>query len=138
MYDMLPFPQITATDTKDQIKQINDYLMHFKESLEFILMNISADNLSSSLLDKLNKFEKEIEALNTVEENVIQQVSNKTITALDVIGSEAYKASIKQIEDKFAEELKKLEKKITPAVVMDTVIDGLKVNLETGELEYKE
>ena len=139
MIDALPFPHITAKDTPEQIKQINDYLVYFKESLEFILMNISADNLSSDLVDKLNRFDSEIETLKIVEENVIQQVSNKTITALEVIESEEYKASIKELEDKLTKEIQDVDGKVlTSSELMDEIIETMQANLETGELEYKE
>lgn len=139
MIDALPFPHITAKDTQEQIKQINDYLVYFKESLEFILMNISADNLSSDLVDKLNRFDSEIETLKIVEENVIQQVSNKTITALEVIESEEYKASIKELEDRLTKEIQDVDGKVlTSSELMDEIIETMQANLETGELEYKE
>lgn len=139
MIDALPFPHITAKDTQEQIKQINDYLVYFKESLEFILMNISTDNLSSDLVDKLNRFDSEIETLKMVEDNVIQQVSNKTITALEVIESEEYKASIKELEDKLKEDIKVVDDKVlTTSELMDEIIETMQANLETGELEYKE
>lgn len=139
MIDALPFPHITAKDTQEQIKQINDYLVYFKESLEFILMNISADNLSSDLVDKLNRFDSEIETLKMIEDNVIQQVSNKTITALEVIESEEYKASIKELEDKLKEDIKVVDDKVlTTSELMDEIIETMQANLETGELEYKE
>lgn len=139
MIDALPFPHITAKDTQEQIKQINDYLVYFKESLEFILMNISADNLSSDLVDKLNRFDSEIETLKMVEDNVIQQVSNKTITALEVIESEEYKASLKELEDKLKKDIKVVDDKVlTSSELMDEIIETIQANLETGELEYKE
>lgn len=149
MIDVLPFPHITAKDTQEQIKQINEYLVYFKESLEFILMNISEDNLSSELLIKLNRFNDEIETLKAVEENVIQQVSNKTITATEVIESEEYKASIKELEEKWKEDIQEVDDRLKEEIqevddrvlssseIMDDIIDEMQANLETGELEYK-
>lgn len=93
MYDMLPFPNITATDAKEQVAQINNYLIQFKETLEFILTNISADNLSKDLLDKLNSLGADIEKTNTIREEEMQQVSNKTISVSDVINSSMFQAS---------------------------------------------
>ena len=150
MYDALPFPHITAKDTKEQIKQIIDYLLFFRETLEFILMNISADNLSSDLLNKLNRFDEEIESLKKLEETVIQQVSNKTITASEVIESEEYKASVKELEDKWKEDIQELDDKLmleieevddkvlSSSEIMDDIIDEMQVDLGTGELKYKE
>lgn len=93
MYDMLPFPNITATDPREQASQINNYLIQFKETLEFILTNISVDNLSAELIDKLNSLGAEVEKTQVDREEELQQVSNRMITVSDVVNSEAFKAS---------------------------------------------
>lgn len=54
MFDMLPFPNISGKTVEEQASQINNYLIQLKESLEFVLTNISTDNLSQELIDKLN------------------------------------------------------------------------------------
>lgn len=94
MYDMLPFPNITATTTEEQAAQINNYLIQFKETLEFILTNISTDNLSPALVDKLNSLGAEIEKTTEEATEQIQQVSNKAITVSDVINSAAFNAAL--------------------------------------------
>ena len=73
MYDLLPFPQITATEPKEQVRQLTEYLMIFKEELEFILTGISVDNLSQDLVDKLNSLGADLEKAN--EEN--ESASNR-------------------------------------------------------------
>ena len=90
MYDMLPFPNITATTIEEQSAQINNYLIQFKETLEFILSNISTDNLSPALVDKLNSLGAEIEKTTEETTEQIQQVSNKAITVSDVVNSQAF------------------------------------------------
>lgn len=94
MYDMLPFPNITATTVEEQAAQINNYLIQFKETLEFILMNISTDNLSKSLVDKLNRLGAEIEKTSEESTEQLQQVSNNAITVSDVINSVAFNAAV--------------------------------------------
>lgn len=94
MYDMLPFPNITATNIAEQTAQINNYLIQFKETLEFILTNISTDNLSPELIDKLNGLGADIEKTTEEATEQIQQVSNKAITVSDVINSQAFKSAV--------------------------------------------
>ena len=50
MIDLLPFPRISSSSTEKQIEDIYEYLIQLKEELEFILGNISSENLSSELL----------------------------------------------------------------------------------------
>lgn len=103
MYDMLPFPNITATDTKEQVAQINNYLIQFKETLEFILTNISADNLSADLIAKLNALGSDIQKENAERDEEMQQVSGRIITASDVVNSAVYKADMDLREEKIQE-----------------------------------
>lgn len=103
MYDMLPFPNITATDTKEQVAQINNYLIQFKETLEFILTNISADNLSPDLIAKLNALGSDIQKENAERGEEMQQVSGRIITASDVVNSAVYKADMDLREEKIQE-----------------------------------
>ena len=94
MYDMLPFPNITGTSVGEQTAQINNYLIQFKETLEFILTNISVDNLSPALIDKLNGLGAEIEKTTEEATEQIQQVSNKALTVSDVINSQAFESAV--------------------------------------------
>ena len=94
MYDLLPFPNFAATDASDLTAQLNNYLMQFKETLEFVLTNISTDNLSPDLIAKLNDLGAEIEKSNEEREDQLGQVSSKTITVSDVLNSPAFKQAI--------------------------------------------
>lgn len=156
MYDMLPFPTINARKTEEQVAQINNYLIQFKESLEFILTNISIENLSQDLIIKLNTLGADIEKSNEDRDDQIQQMSNKTLTVSDVINSLAFKLALENVTPKqylvSAEQLqvsnepdginiyaikdssgktKNLQVKngSTPNVIFT-------VNFETGNLEY--
>ena len=121
MYDMLPFPQITATNAEEQVAQINNYLIQFKETLEFILMNISVDNLSQDLVDKINSLGADLEQSKTNREEEIQQVSGKMITVSDVLNSPVFQADLEARIPTAEEVLGEME---------------IRVNYDTGHLEY--
>ncbi|MBO7240228.1 MAG: hypothetical protein J6V23_07080 [Bacteroidaceae bacterium] len=108
---MLPFPNQTEKTVEGQVKEIHDFLIQFKETLEFILTNIGIDNLSEELVKKLNSLGADIEKNNEIKGEEIQQVSSKMLTVSDVINSEAFKAALTN-EYQFT------------------------VNFETGNLEY--
>lgn len=162
MFDMLPFPNITATTAEEQAVQINNYLIQFKETLEFILSNISAENLSPALLEKLNTLGADIEknAEETTEQ--IQQVSTKAITVSDVINSQAFNAALDgATPDKYLVSVEQVQTSqesgganiyaiadASGAVTRITIKNGEKgepgntpevvftVNFDTGALEY--
>ena len=166
MYDMLPFPNITATDTKEQVAQINNYLIQFKETLEFILMNISVDNLSQDLINRLNDLGAEVKKSQTAREEEVQQVSNRIVTASDVVNSAVYKADMNAREAQIQENIQAVSDRILtiPEIinseeyqadmdVMEAEIQknveakvptasdvvnamDLRVNYDTGHLEY--
>lgn len=92
---MLPFPNIIGGKPEEQIAQINNYLIQFKETLEFILTNISTDNLSQDLIEKLNTLGANIEKNNEDTSDQIQQVSNKALTVSDVLNSSAFDLAVK-------------------------------------------
>ena len=112
MMDLLPFPHITATEPREQLIQLKDYLYQFKEDLEFILSNLNENNLSQGLIDKLNSIGVGIDKDDDdVNDQLMQMSSN--ITVSDIINSTAFKMA--------------LNKKIPT----------FSVNFETGQLEYK-
>ena len=100
MYDMLPFPNITAKGAEEQVAQINNYLIQFKETLEFILTNISTENLSQDLITKLNDLGADIVKSNEDRDEQIQQMSNKTLTVSDVINSIAFNTALETVKPK--------------------------------------
>ena len=93
-YDILPYPNITATNPEDQLRQINDYLIQLKEILEFELTNISAENLSPELTKKLDELGSGIETTAQEHGEQMQQITSKSLTVLDVINSEAFKSIV--------------------------------------------
>lgn len=112
MYDMLPFPQIRGKTTDEQVGEIQNYLIQFKETLEFILTNIGTENLSQELIVQLNSMGAEIEKTNeTTSEQMQQVVSSKTLTVWDVVNSDAFKEAMESAYE-------------------------FTVNFDTGNLEY--
>ena len=111
MIDMFQFPMFNASDSKELSAQLNDYLIQFKETLEFALMNISTENLSQDLIDKLNTLGADIEKNKEDRDDQIKQVTDKTLSVSDFINSKDFELA--------------LENKMK-----------FRVNFETGELEY--
>ncbi len=115
MMDMLPFPRIMGNTPEEKIASLLNYLIQFKETLEFALTNISSENLSPDLVSMLNELGADIEKSNEDRENEITQVSNKALTISDVCESDLVKLTI-------ANEIEENVK--------------INVNYETGHLEY--
>ena len=116
MYDILPFPNILSGSAEAQVVQINNYLIQLKEALEFVLTNISTENLSQDLITKLNNLGVDVEKSKEVRDDQLIQIVNKTLSISDVINSEAFKLSIKESSPIF-----KIEE------------GGLKVSYDKGE-----
>lgn len=159
MQDLFEYPTITTSKSEEQIKELVNYLVQFKETLEFTLANISADNLSSDLVSKLNTLGADIQRSNDEREEQIQQVVNNGLTVSDVLNSEAYKASLKGVSDKIPTEYLESVKQIQASeeagginiyaftdasgnIQEFTVRNGrtpvveFSVNYKTGNLEY--
>lgn len=92
---MFPFPPTTGTNAEEKVAEIINYLIQFKETLEFALTNISSENLSPDLLKRLNELGANIEKSDSNREEEIIQISNNSITVSDVINSDLFKAEIK-------------------------------------------
>lgn len=114
MYDMLPFPSVTAKTPEEQVGELTNYLIQFKETLEFILANISVENLSQELIQKLNDLGADVEKNAEERDEQLSQIANKSLTVSDVINSEGFKTSVQS-------EISKIK---------------FTVNTETGNLEY--
>jgi hypothetical protein len=94
MVDTFPFPRITGDTPEKQIAELCDYLIQFKETLEFTLMNISTENLSPDLISKLNELGADIERSKANREDELTQISVKTLTVSDVCNSHVFEASV--------------------------------------------
>ena len=112
---MFPFPRITGSTNGEQIAQLVDYLVQFKETLEFALNNITTENLSPELINKLNELGADIQKSKDDREEEIAQLSGiktgNNLTISDVCTSNQFKEAVnKQM--------------------------AIKINYENGHLEY--
>ena len=115
MMDIFSFPRIMGKSPEEQISELLNYLIQFKETLEFTLMNISGENLSPDLIKMLNDMGANLVQSNEERAEEVAQLSNNTtLTIADVCNSEMFKNTLKG------------------------EIENVKynVNFETGHLEY--
>ncbi len=115
MVDIFPFPRIPSGNPESQIAELVNYLIQFKETLEFALMNISTENLSPDLLNKLNELGADIQTSNEAREEEMTQVSVNALTIPDVCNSDLFKNVVKSEASKYV---------------------SFNVNFDTGHLEY--
>lgn len=115
MMDIFSFPKISGKTPEEQIADIVNYLIQFKETLEFALMNISTDNLSPDLVKMLNDMGANIEQSNENRAEEVAQLSNNTtLTIADVCNSQMFQNAVKG----------------------EVANVKYNVNFETGHLEY--
>lgn len=111
MQDIFPFPRVTGSTSEQQIASLVDYLIQFKETLEFALGNITIENLSPELINKLNELGADIQKNKDDKEEEFAQLTGSTLTISDVVTSNQFKEAVKgQV--------------------------AIKVNYDTGHLEY--
>lgn len=122
MFDILPFPNITAKEAEERTNQIVDYLLQFKEDLEFILTNLTSENLSPDLRAKISNVKTSEDAFTSEQTEQLGQMKGGGISVSDVINSAAFKAYT-----------------VSVLTAIDEKVNNLtfEVNYETGHLEYK-
>lgn len=115
MVDMFPFPSVAEGKPEKQIADIVNYLIQFKETLEFALTNISAENLSPELVNKLNEIGMNIDKSKEERTEEVAQISKNALTIPDVCNSNIFKNSVRS-----------------------EILEGLSlhINFDTGHLEY--
>ena len=124
MYDVLPFPRFTGKTAEEQVSEITSYLIQLKEVLEFELTDISTENLSRELVDKLNSLGASIEKIQEDEDANVQQIKgspNRTSVS-DIVNSSLFQNELN----------KAVETKVKSLVESGRIT----VNLDTGKLEY--
>lgn len=112
MLDMFPFLRMNGNTADEKVSEIENYLIQFKEILEFALGNITEENLSPELIKKLNGAGANI----TNKEEELSQISAKSLTIADVCNSQSFKDAI----------LKESIKNVS-----------FNINFENGHLEYR-
>lgn len=114
MVDLFPFPSTPSSTPEGKISDILNYLIQFKEILEFALTNISAENLSPELIAKLNELGSDIVKSNEDRDEQIAQITSSNLSVSDVVNSQVFKEELNE------------------------AVSNVKftVNLETGHLEY--
>lgn len=100
MRDLLPFPMIRGKLPEAQIEELVTYLVQLKEELEFILSNISEDNLSEGLRKRLNSLGESIGANTTKSEDELLQVTSKIMSVRDIVGTDVFKEAVRDIINK--------------------------------------
>ena len=97
MRDLLPFPMIRGKLPETQVEELVTYLVRLKEELEFILSNISEDNLSEGLKKRLNSLGESIGANTAKSEDELLQVTSKIMSVRDIVGSDVFKEAVRDI-----------------------------------------
>lgn len=156
MQDMLPFPNLMGKDADEKLAQLNNYLIQFKETLEFVLTNISIENLSQDLVNKLNTLGADIEKSNEDRDDQIGQVTKRALTISDVMNSNSFHLALDSVTPKkYLVSAKQTQVSEEPEglniyvitnesgeVEQFTVKNGktpkvdFTINFETGNLEY--
>lgn len=80
-----------------QVEELVTYLVRLKEELEFILSNISEDNLSEGLKKRLNSLGESIGANTAKSEDELLQVTSKIMSVRDIVGSDVFKEAVRDI-----------------------------------------
>ncbi len=101
MYDMLPFPKVTGTTDTERINELYNYLIQFKETLEFALTNITKENLSPDLENTLLELQKNIKKSNDAREEEVMQLSANAPTVSAVCSSDLFKEAVKNEVSKY-------------------------------------
>jgi hypothetical protein len=129
-FDTLPFPNITAKDAEERSKQTVDYLIQFKEELEFILNSIASGDYGRLLSQPTQ-----------TTQTIISTAREESLTVAEVVNSAAFKASINSIKEQTLEavpkEVRAKVAELLPAEVAKQMPDiTFTVNFENGNLEY--
>ena len=120
MIDIFQFPNIQGHTIEELALNTNNYLIQFKETLEFAINDIGIENLSAELVAKLNSLGANIEQSKKDKEDEYKQISTRSsLSVSDIVSSNQFKSSLEA-------EAKKQVKSIK-----------FSVNFETGELEYQ-
>lgn len=150
MFDTLPFPNITAKDAEERSKQTVDYLIQFKEELEFVLNAI--------VNGEYEKVTAQPQQATQTAAN-IDNSSDNGLTIAEVVNSAVFKGTIEGVREEIPKEyLISAEQiyvsNVPGGVNLYRIVDSdgtiqqfqvqngktpnvsFNVNFETGNLEY--
>ena len=150
MFDTLPFPNITAKDAEERSKQTVDYLIQFKEELEFVL-----NAIVNGEYEKVTT--KPVQATQTMAS--IDNSADSGLTIAEVVNSASFKGAIEGVREEIPKKyLVSAEQTVvsnTPGGINFYAIEDssgviqqfqvqngktpnvtFHVNFETGNLEY--
>jgi len=97
MEHLIPYPNFTAMDDRNKLKQMESYLYQLREALELSLTDIGPENFSAAFRIELERIGMEMQNVQTNAEESqqrVEQVSGAQLTVSDVLNSEPYKKSI--------------------------------------------
>lgn len=80
----LPYPRLVGATAEEQMKELLSYLIQLNEALEFVLMNISMENLSPELINKLNSLGADIEQANADRQDELAQIRYRPKYSVDM------------------------------------------------------
>lgn len=116
MFDTFLFPSVTnGKPPEKQIEEIVNYLIQFKETLEFELNNISTDNLAPTFVNMLTDLGANIDKYKEEREEEVAQLKHNSLTISDVCNSDLFKLAVQSETSKYI---------------------SFNINFDTGHLEY--
>lgn len=96
----IPFPNVGGNNDTERIEQIVAYLLQLRDELDFILSNITLDNLSKEVLEKIESVNQNIKKTEETQEDQIQQVLNSVLKVDDVLNSKQFKNVLEELEER--------------------------------------
>ena len=77
MFEFLPVLDLKGKTTVQKVDEMEQYLVKFRKELELVLGNISTENLSPTLLNRIESLEKTVKAETEKRDEEISQLANK-------------------------------------------------------------
>ena len=128
-FDTLPFPNITAKDADERSKQTVDYLIQFKEELEFLLNGI-VNNDYGKLLPQSPQ------AAQTMQP-IMSNSREDALTVAEVVNSASFRAALNGVKEETMDSIPAEVGKQLPDEVARQMPDIIfTVNFDNGYLEY--
>lgn len=114
MFDVLPFPNITGKSAEEKVTQMADYLIQFKEELEFVLSGIVSGDYGRLTTQPT-----------AVMESVSRSNAEQELTVAEVINSAAFRAALNGVREDIP------KKYIVSGKQTSEIVDGEEVQVLT-------